>query len=131
MAKRKAKETIARSMKIPRRPKKRIPQLHPIWLIILMALAIMVLGAQIYFLDEENEALTKLNDKLASVIFEKPVANKLYIFGCKSPAAAVIVFSNGSSRSVEWEDLKKIKKTIPKDIEILTYQAPDCRPSKT
>jgi len=102
-----------------------------IWLPLVLGLLISALAAQIYYLNEENNQLTKDKTALAKEILKPSVPKKLYIFGCKIPSAAVLVFSNGNSYSMEMAELRKLKKRLPPDIPIITYQSPECRPPGT
>ena len=102
-----------------------------IWLPLTLGILISALAVQVYFLNEENNQLIKDNTSLAKTILKPSVPKKLYIFGCKKPSAAVLVFSNGNSYSMEMAELRKLKQRLPPGIPIITYQAPECRPPKT
>jgi len=87
------------------------------WLVVLMSLAIIILAAQAYFLNEENKTLTITNEELA--LITTPVPKAIYVFGCSKPSAAVVVLGNGNSYPLEWKQLKKLKQLFPKDIPII------------
>lgn len=100
-------------------------------IVILTILLIAVLITETYFLRKTRNQLIIDNKQLASIILKPSAPKKLYIFGCKKPSAAVLVFSNGNSYSMEMAELRKLKQRLPPDIPIITYQAPECRPPKT
>ncbi len=98
---------------------------------VLTTLLLIVLGAQNYFLKQAKTQLTIDNKILAKAVLKPAVPNKLYVFGCKEPSAAVLVFSNGKSYAMERAQLMKLKGRLPKDLLIIPYQHPDCRSSGT
>jgi len=99
------------------------------WLVILLTFVFIASATQTYFLNKENIQLIIDNKTLAKEV--PTVPKKLYIFGCKNPSAAVLVFSNGHSYSMDMAQLRKLRPRLPPDIPIITYQAPECRLSGT
>ena len=99
---------------------------------ILATLVILILAAQIYFLNQENTRLTIDNKVLAKAILKPAVPKKVYVFGCNNPSAAVLVYSNGNSHLTEGKaQLMKLERRLPRDIPTSIFQAPECRSSGT
>ncbi len=102
------------------------------WHGVVMALLIIGFGLTTYLLYQANKKLYSDNHKLALIVLKPAVPQKLYVFGCNGPSAGVLVFSNGSSYLIKTKtELMKLGPRIPKDIEIIAYQHPECRPSGT
>jgi len=107
------------------------PQLKP-WYGVVMVFLIIGLGLITFLFYQANKKLYADNHKLALIILKPAVPQKLYVFGCSGPSAGVLVYSNGSSYLIKTKaELMKLSPRIPKDIEIIPYQPPECRPSGT
>lgn len=101
-------------------------------IVVLTILLIIVLSIETHSLNKENTQLTKTNKVLAKEILKPAVPKKVYVFGCNSPSAAVLVFSNGNSYLTEGKaQLMKLERRLPKNLPTDIYQAPECRPSET
>ena len=95
------------------------------WLGIVLILLCLALSVQVYFLNKENHEL--IAKRLELIAPKKSAPNKLYLFGCREPTIAVIVYSNGYSLALPMDQLRKIEQSIPHNFPTVSLQDPFCR----
>jgi hypothetical protein len=94
------------------------------WLGVVLILCCLALSYGVHVLGKENRALLTQNIELSMP--KKSAPNKLYLFGCKEPTIAVIVYSNGFSLALPMKQLRKIEQSIPHNFPIVALQDPSC-----